>query len=154
MSSAELVQLRRALEGQDPDLLLVLLSEYGLRWKHSASQIWSIGVIFIPLSLSGVVVVLGGTVRTLGIALFSAVLIWIWYWISQSIRSRLDQDWAVYATLESILLKLDPPRLKRGLVELVPRTGYFFSVRRLRLLIAITITLAWLLFTMIALTKM
>lgn len=147
MSSAELVNLRRALEGQDPDLLLALLSEYGERWKHSANQIWSIGVIFIPLSLSGIVVVLGRSARTLGIAIFSTVLIWIWYCISQSIRSRYEQDWAVYAAIESALLKLDPPRLSRGLVELVPRTGFWLSVRRLRVMIAVAITLAWLLLT-------
>lgn len=147
MSSDGLVHLRRALEGQDSDLLLALLDEYGQRWKHSATQIWSIGVIFIPLSLSGVVVPFGSPIRTSGIAFFSIVLIWIWYWISQSIRSRLDQDWTVYAAIESILLKLDPLRLNRGLVELVPRTGYLFSVRKLRILIAITITLAWLLLT-------
>jgi hypothetical protein len=147
VGSADLVYLRRSLEGQDPALLLALLNEYGQRWKHSSNQIWSIGVIFIPLSLSGVVVAPGNPARTLGLALFSIILIWIWYWISQSLRSRLDQDWVVYAALESSLLKLDPPKLTRGLAELVPRNSYFFSVRKLRVLIAIAITLAWLVLT-------
>ena len=148
MSSAE---LEKALEGQNLELLLTLLDEYGQRWKHSATQIWSIGVIFIPLSLSGVVVPHGSPAHTFGIAFFSIVLIWIWYWISQSIRSRLDQDWAVYAAIESVLLKLDPPRLNRGLVELVPRKGYLFSVRKPRIVIAVVITFAWLLLVISAL---
>jgi hypothetical protein len=147
MSLTEHFQLRRVLGEQEALLLLALLDEYGQRWRHSATQIWSIGVIFIPLSLSGVVITTGNTIRSYGIAVFSVVLIWIWYWISQSIRSRLDQDWSVYAAIESSLLKLEPPRLKRGLVELAPRTNYLFSIRKLRLMIAIVITLAWLLLT-------
>jgi hypothetical protein len=147
LSSAELTQLKNILEGQEHDLLLALLNEYGQRWKHSGNQIWSIGVIFIPLSLSGIVVAPGGVGRTCAIAFFSAVLIWIWYWIGQSLRSRLDQDWAVYAAIESVLLKLDPPRLNHGLTDLVPRVGFAIPIRRLRLVIAITITAAWLLVT-------
>lgn len=150
MNSDRLAELRRVLAGQDPELLLPLLTEYGQRWKHDSNQIWSIGVIFIPLSLSGVLVAPGNNVRTLTVAFFSIVLIWIWYGISQGLRSRLDQAWVVYATIESALFKLDPPKINHGLTELVPRTGSAFSLRRLRLLIAIAITAAWLLVTISA----
>lgn len=153
MASVETASLSEILSEKDPNLLLALLDEYGQRWKHSANQIWSISVIFIPLSLSGVAVDLGDAVRTLGIAFFSSALIWIWYWLSQSIRSRYDQDWIVYAAIESALLKLDPPRLNRGLVEFVPRIGYSFSVRKIRLLIALTVTSAWIVFVILTLVK-
>jgi hypothetical protein len=153
VDSVEAASLSETLKGKDTVVLVALLDEYGQRWKHSATQIWSISVIFIPLSLSGVAVDLGDRERTLGIAFFSSALIWIWYWLSQSIRSRYDQDWAVYAAIESTLLGLDPPRLNRGLVEFVPRIGYTFSVRRLRLLIAMTVTVAWILFVILMLVK-
>lgn len=144
MSHNGLPELRAALKGQPRELLIALHAEYGERWKHDSNQIWTIGLVFIPLSLSGIAVAPLGSWQTIAIAIFSSILIWIWYGISQGLRARLDQEWAVYSVLESELLALEPPRFRYGLAELVPASSTtFLSLRRLRLIIATTITAAW-----------
>jgi hypothetical protein len=145
MGYGDLPELRAVIKDKPRELLLALHTEYGERWKHDSNQIWTIGLVFIPLSLSGIAVSSRGAWQTVAIAVFSSLLIWIWYWISQRLRARLDQEWAVYSALESELLGLEPPRLMHGLTELVQADSVtLFSLRRLRLVIAITITAAWL----------
>jgi hypothetical protein len=146
-------ELRAALNGQPREILLPLHVEYGQRWKHDSNQIWAIGLVFIPLSLSGIAVPSENVRQTVAIAVFSTILIWIWYLISQSLRARLDQEWAVYSALESELLNLDPPKLNHGLTEFVPPSSFtLLSLRRLRLVIAVWITIAWVAIIVLATT--
>ena len=146
---AESSDLLKIFADKDETVLLALLSEYAGRWRHSNNQMWSIGAVFIPLSLSGIVLGLDDKYKTLGIALFSIVLIWIWYLTSAGLRSLIDSDWKVYAAVESALLKLNPPRLKRGVGEIVENdVKKSVSLRKVRLLIPIVITIAWI-FTVI-----
>jgi hypothetical protein len=144
MTPNESSELLKTLEGKDTDVLLPLLSEYAERWRHSNNQMWSTGAVFIPLSLSGVALGVGDKYRTLFIAIFSVILIWIWYLITARLRSLIDNDWQVYAAIESTILKLNPPYLKRGLGEIVlSQTKKPASIRRIRLLIPMIVTGAW-----------
>lgn len=145
MSPNNLSELRSTLERQDPKVLLALLSQYSERWHHNSTQIWSTGSIFVPLSLSGIALGFDDRYRTVAVALFSIVLIWIWYFISERLRRIIDRNWQVYATIETVLLKLDPPRLNYGLDELIPRQRQReFHLRRVRFFIPVVITIAWL----------
>ena len=140
-SSSERLKI---LADKEPEILLPLLSEYANRWRHSSNQIWSTGAVFIPLSLSGVIFGFGDPYRTLGIAIFSIILIWIWYSISLKLRSLINRNWQVYAAIESTLLKLDPPLLRQGLDDLLPRkTSKYTSIRKVRFLIPLIISIAW-----------
>ena len=137
-------ELLKIFAEKDEAVLLALLSEYAARWRHSDNQMWSIGAVFIPLSISGVAFGFGDKYRTLGIAIFSIMLIWIWYMISSALRSWIDLDWKMYAAVETTILKLNPPRLKAGVSEVAkPSTEKSFAVRNVSWLIPIWITIAW-----------
>ena len=139
-----LTPVEQALHNRDKDVLLDLLSRYSDEWKHHSNQIWSTGSIFIPLSLSGVAFISNDLLRNIAIALFSIILIWIWYIISSTFRNLLDRAWRVYAALESALLHLDPPYLSYGISEVIPRKKSISS-RNIRLIIALVITMSWIL---------
>lgn len=142
---AESNDLLKIFENKDEAILLALLSEYGERWRHSNNQMWSIGAVFIPLSLSGIVLGLDDKYKTLGVAIFSIILIWIWYRISAGLRSLIDSDWKVYSAIESELLKINPPPLKRDVSEIAAKDiTKSVSLRKIRLLIPVVITIAWL----------
>jgi hypothetical protein len=47
----DFLQLCKILEGGDPDTLRCLYKEYSTRRRHRGAQIWTIGTIFIPLSV-------------------------------------------------------------------------------------------------------
>lgn len=137
-------ELLKIFAEKDESVLLALLSEYAARWRHSDNQMWSIGAVFIPLSISGVAFGFGDKYRTLGIAVFSIFLIWIWSMISSALRSWIDLDWKMYAAVETTILKLNPPRLKAGVAEIArPSIEKSLAVRKISWVIPIWITIAW-----------
>lgn len=146
----DLNDLLNKLKNLDRDILIAMHSELGDRWKHSGNQIWTIGSIFIPLSLSGIVLGLDNFYRTCAIALFSITLIWIWYLISLALRKTVDRNWMAFSLFEFALLDLTPPVTKYGIddliIKIVPTSPKVkISVRKLRIVIPLTITLIWLL---------
>jgi hypothetical protein len=144
MASEKVPELIKALEGKSPEILLALLSEYADRWRHNSNQIWSTGSVFIPLSLSGVALGVGDPYRTLAVAIFSLILIWIWYSMSERLRIVIDRNWLVYSAVESALLKIKPPLLKYGIDELIPtKPKKYVHLRKVRAFIPIIITIAW-----------
>jgi hypothetical protein len=145
----DLSELLRVLKGKPKEILLPLLSEYANRWRHHGNQIWSTGAVFIPLSLSGVALGVGDPYRTLAVAIFSIILIWLWYAISLRLRADMEQNWQVYAAIESTLLKIVPPLRERGIEELLAsKKQTRLKIKRIRLLVPLIITVAWL-FTVI-----
>lgn len=137
-------ELLKIFAEKDESVLLALLSEYAARWRHSDNQMWSIGAVFIPLSISGVAFGFGDKYRTLGIAVFSIFLIWIWSVISSALRSWIGLDWKMYAAVETTILKLNPPRLKAGVAEIArPSIEKSLAVRKISWVIPIWITIAW-----------
>jgi hypothetical protein len=144
-------ELLKIFAEKDEAVLLALLSEYAKRWRHSDNQIWSVGAVFIPLSISGVAFGFGDKYRTLGIAIFSTFLIWIWYMISSALRSWIDLGWKMYAAVETTILKLNPPRLKAGVSEVAKLgTEKTISVRSVSWLIPTLITIGWIFITILA----
>ena len=143
MNSDPILNLRANLANQSQDVLLPLLSEYAQRWRHNSNQIWSIGSVFIPLSMSGAVITFTSDIQAIMVAIFSIALIWIWYLISRDLRSTIDLNWKVYAEVESALLKIKLPRGKYGLTEYVPSKRIRPSFKTVRLFIPILITVAW-----------
>lgn len=148
--------LLKKLKNLDRDILIAIHSEFGDRWKHTGNQIWTIGSIFIPLSLSGIALGLDNFYRTCAVALFSITLIWIWYLISLALRKTVDSNWMSFSLLEFALLDLTPPITKYGIDDLINKIvpssqKVKISVRKLRIVIALTITLIWLLAVILSL---
>lgn len=137
-------KLIHSLKENPPEVLIALLNEYSARWRHNSNQIWAVGALFIPLSLSGISLGLDSPVRTLLVGLFSIFLIFIWYGITDSLRVIIDRNWRVYAAVESELIALDPPLRQYGLDEIVcgPPTKRI-STRRLRKLIVSGVVFGW-----------
>jgi hypothetical protein len=142
MKRAPSPQIIDALQKKDPHMLETLLSIYSVRLLHHSNQLWSIGAVFIPLSLSGVVFGLNNPVNTLLVGVFSIILIWIWYLISVNLRALIDQTYRIIGSLESVLLNLNPPCYKSGLDELVPSKG-LSHLKFVRLMIPIIVTIGW-----------
>ncbi len=142
-------RILKVLKDKDSEVLRCLYVEYSQRMRHNGAQIWLIGSVFIPLSLSGIVLGFSDRYRTLALALSSSLLIWLWYFISQRIRTDLDHDLAICAAIETTLLKPERPYTKRGIDESIEvlgkKTG--ISLRYLRLIIPLAITIAWSLIT-------
>ena len=140
----DLSELLGVLRGKPKEILLPLLSEYASRWRHHGNQIWSTGAVFIPLSLSGVALGVGDPYRTLAVAIFSIILIWLWYAISMRLRADIERNWQVYAAIESTILKIEPPLRKLGIDELVPsKRQTRLKIKAIRFFIPLIITIAW-----------
>lgn len=137
--------VHKELKGQGAENLRCLYSEYSERMRHSGAQIWLIGSVFIPLSLSGVVLSLSNPVHTLAIAGFSIFLIWVWYLISARIRTALDRDFAICAAIETAMLNLERPLTRVGLNELIVPLDKKkqMRLRHIRLGIAVFISAGW-----------
>jgi hypothetical protein len=135
--------LTAALIEKDPQILQALLSIYSERLLHHSNQLWAIGSVLIPLSLSGIAFGLNNPIQTLFIGMFSIALIWIWYTFTVNIRKLIDQTYQICGSLESVLLGLDPPLTKMGLEELNPEKGHN-QLRTIRLSIPIIVTFGWL----------
>jgi hypothetical protein len=139
----DLLQLCEILEAGDSDTLRCLYEEYSTRRRHRGAHIWTIGAIFIPLSVSGAAALNPGMPgRTLAVAAVSIVLIWIWFCISETLRHRIDSVLTVCAALETVMLKREPPLNIRGLEGLHRRQGTLLG--HLRVIIAVIITIVWL----------
>src|SRR5437763_1771107 len=132
--------LTAALIEKDPQILQTLLSIYSDRLLHHSNQLWAIGSVLIPLSLSGIAFGLNSPIQTLFIGAFSITLIWIWYVFTVNIRKLIDQTYQVCGSIESVLLNLDPPLTKAGLEELNPEKSHNY-LRTIRLFIPIIVTL-------------
>ena len=141
----DLKEVFTIIRNQEPENLRCLYDEHSARMRHSGSQIWIIGTIFIRLSLSGMIFGLNDPTRVIPVAVFSIILIWIWYYISKAIRVSLDKDLAVCAALETVLLNRGIPMVRSGLSELVGMKYKFrgFSLWRIRYMIALLVTLVW-----------
>lgn len=153
MTLEELPELKRALAEKNDEILLSLLSQYSEKWRHYSDQIWSTGSVFIPLSLSGVALGIDDFYRTIAVALFSILLIWIWYSISSKLRKLIDRSLCVYAHIESSVLKLKQPCLEHGIDELIPKSKDM-PIRKVRRLIPIGVSLAWALIVALSFAKM
>ena len=138
--------LLEKLKGQAAETLRCLYEEHSERMRHSGSHIWIIGSVFIPLSLSGIVLDLTNSYRAISVACFSIFLIWTWYLISARIRDALDRDLAVCAAIETILLDLEARSAENGLAGLVIalRKRRAPHLYRIRLAIPLAITMGWL----------
>jgi hypothetical protein len=139
----DLLQLREILKGGDPDTLRCLYKEYSTRRQHRGASIWTIGAIFIPLSVSGAAALnpeIPG--RTSAMAAVSIVLIWIWFCISETLRHRIDSVLTVCVALEAVMLRRELPLEIRGLEGLHRKQGLLLG--RLRVVIAVVITTVWL----------
>ena len=138
----DLLQLCEILEGGDPDTLRCLYKEYSTRRRHRGAHIWTIGAIFIPLSVSGAAVLNPGIPgRTPAMALVSIALIWVWFYISDTLRHRIDSILTVCAALETVMLRRESPLEIRGLEGLHREQG--LTLGRLRVVIAVAITTVW-----------
>jgi hypothetical protein len=135
--------LTAALIDKDPQILQTLLSIYSDRLLHHSGQLWAIGSVLIPLSLSGIAFGLNSPIQTLFIGAFSITLIWIWYVFTVNIRKLIDQTYKICGSIESTLLDLDPPLVKTGLEELNPEKGHN-HLKTIRLFIPIIVTFGWL----------
>jgi hypothetical protein len=102
-----------AVKNKDADMLQSLYSEYSTRMRYGGGMIWQIGSIFIPLSLSGIVLGLDDFLRVLAVGSFSVFLIWTWYFISVAIDNALERDLAIRFDRDC-LLNLEKKPLKRG----------------------------------------
>lgn len=132
-----------ALKKKDRHTLETLLVIYSERLLHHSNQLWSIGAVFIPLSLSGVALGLGSPTQTMLVGAFSITLIWIWYLISLNLRDAIDQTYIICGSIETVLLSLNPPQVKRGLYELIPRKS-LTRLKNVRSFIPIIVTFGWL----------
>ena len=135
-------QIVAALQKKDPRILEILLSTYSARLLHHSNQLWSLGAVFIPLSLSGIASGLGSPINTLLVGAFSIILIWIWYLISVNLRALIDQTYRIIGAVESVLLNLDPPCYRSGIDELIPSTG-LSRLKFIRLMIPMIVTIGW-----------
>jgi hypothetical protein len=142
MKRAPSPQIVAALQKKDPHVLETLLSTYSGRLLHHSNQLWSIGAVFIPLSLSGIAFGLSNPINTIMVGGFSIILIWIWYFISVNLRALIDQTYQIIGSLESVLLNLNPPCYKSGLDELVPSKGLRY-LKFVRLSIPLIVTIGW-----------
>ena len=139
----DLLQLCGILEGGDPDTLRCLYKEYSTRRRNRGAHIWTIGAIFIPLSVSGAAALHPGIPgRTSAMAAVSIVLIWIWFCISETLRHRIDSVLTVCAALETVMLRRESPLGIRGLEGLHRKQGILLG--RLRVVIVVVITTVWL----------
>ncbi len=149
-------RLREAFDrcSDSGDTLRCLYTEYSERMRNRGAHIWTTAAVFIPLSLSGVVVVRGETAGPL--ALSSSLLIWAWVVISELMRAELARRRSVCAALETAMLKLETPLGQYGLTELLTpgerRRGFivlerftrrFSTLRAVRVAIAGAVTLFW-----------
>jgi len=145
----DLDQVRKALEGQDQNTenLRCLYTEYSARMRNRGAQIWIIGSVFIPLSISGVALGLTDIRHILAVALFSIALIWTWFFISLALRNGFERALAICATIETVMLKGQLPLSRRGLDDLIVSLQKEKGVRlrHIRLAIPFVITVMWLL---------
>jgi hypothetical protein len=151
--------LVKTLQEKPHQDLLSLHADYSERMRLSGAQIWIIGSIFIPLSLSGIALGIEDPYQTLVIGIFSLVLVWVWYLISFVLRDALERDYRVLAAIETVVLDLEPPLLKYGLGEMVEikHTKWYsrllakvLSMRRIRLGIPMLVTLVWIIVVVIS----
>ena len=142
-----------ALKDKDAENLRCLYAEYSARMRHSGAQIWVIGSVFIPLSLSGIILGISDPCHTIPVAGFSAFLVWAWYFISARIDTALERDLAICAVIETTILKLEQPLIRRGLNELVVpiEKKREIRLRHVRLAVPIAVTVGWLLVAILSL---
>ncbi len=140
---------RQNIQAGDQDIMLSLLSCYSEEWRHFSEQIWLIGTIFIPLSLSGVAFIGSDPRKTFGIAFFSIILIWTWYFLTVRLRVILDKSQRTYFALEDRLLKMGSslPSTEFRKITTLPKSR--LSMRNLRRIIAFAVTIAWILIIII-----
>jgi hypothetical protein len=134
-----------AIKNKKADTLQNLHSEYSARMRYGGAMIWQIGSIFIPLSLSGIILGLDNFPRVLAVGCFSVFLIWVWYFLSETIDNSLERDLAICGAIETALLSLEEKPLKRGLNDLIKQSDKIkvLRLRTIRLLLPILITLGW-----------
>jgi hypothetical protein len=139
-------EVLKALKDQDPENLRCLYTEYSQRMRYSGAEIWHIGSVFIPLSLSGVVLGLGDPKRTVAVALSSIFLIWIWYLMSVRLDTILSRDLAICGAIETMMLKTERPMTERGLNEIIKplKEKREVRLRQSRLAIPVLISVGWL----------
>ena len=143
MKPKDSIQIIAVLKKVDHQTLLSLLSIYSEKILHNSNQLWAIGAVFIPLSLSGIAIGLNSLMQTILIGSFSIILIWIWYFISMNLRDAIDQTYKICGSIETVLLKFDPPRNNMGLYELIP-SNRLKRLKVIRLFIPIIVTIGWL----------
>ncbi len=141
-SKIDLRKFCEEVKDKDPELLGELYNEYSSRMKHDGTMIWQIGSIFIPLSLSGIVLGLDDYFRTFAVGIFSILLIWTWYFISDAIGYSLMRNLSVCGAIEAFLLKLEEPE-SNSIYKLIPRDKKIPHLSDIRLMITILITLGW-----------
>jgi hypothetical protein len=143
----DLDQVRKALEGQDTENLRCLYTEYSARMRNRGAQIWIIGSVFIPLSISGVALGLTGIRHILAVAFFSIALIWTWFFISLALRNGFERALVICATIETVMLNRQLPLSRRGLDDLIVplQKEKGVRLRHIRLVISFAITVMWLL---------
>lgn len=105
-----------SLRSQDPESLRCFYTEYSERMRHTGAQVWLTGSVFIPLSLAGVIVTFKTPGQTFAVAVFSILLIWIWYLISVVPRHTLDRDLAISVILEAAMLHLEGDLADHGVL--------------------------------------
>jgi hypothetical protein len=142
----ELAKVRKAVEGHDSEDLRCLYTEYSARMRTRGTQIWNIGAVFIPLSISGIAFLNDDPNRTLAVAVFSTLMIWIWFTLSTALRDGFEQARVICATLETVILNVETPLCRKGLEELIvhPQRRVWPRLRHIRLAIPIVITAIWL----------
>lgn len=141
--------LQKALECKDREILLALLESYATDLRHYSTQIWTIGAVIIPLSLSGVVIALDDPIKTCLIALFSVMLIWIWYFLSVRLRVIVDRSMLIYVAIESQLLELGKDNQSVSLYMIAPLSKGRLSLRTTRLLVVVAVTFVWIVATVV-----
>ncbi len=154
--SDELDKILKALEKKGKGTLRYLYAEYTERARNKGAHIWIIAALFIPLSISGVVALENDEpCRTIWIASASIAMIWIWFFLSEALRNKLDRDLQVRNMLEAMILGLETPLTWKDLAELFDRPQkedcfsalvqriFQNSIRIIRRYIVSSITIGW-----------
>lgn len=126
----ELVKTMAGLESDKErnDWLRHLHSRYSERFMKDNDRIWTIGNIFIPLSLVGLAGLHQATVYTvLPIAIASIALMFFWLMFAENHRAAQNYSLAIVKAIE-IFINLD---LKSGKIDGMNITNKF-SVRSIR----------------------
>ena len=155
MRNEELEWVAARLSGLGAHELTALLSEYSSRWRFYSGLIWSTASIFLPLSLSGIALGIDDAPRTLVIAGFSMMLIWTWFWLSNTLRRLVYRQWEAYLSIERELTTSEEgshPNL-RGLDRLGPNDAVspYGSLSVIRIAIPFFVSAGWLVASVAAL---
>lgn len=106
---------------------------------------WKIGSIFIPLSLSGVVVGFNEPLRLIFIGAFSIALIWTWFLFFYRNNRYYVINFIVTTTIEDILVKKNITEdTEKGLYKKAPKHLKRIRNKTIANFISYAITIFWL----------